>query len=226
MDSTYHYYLVNSCNTFDDMNKRAVIFCRVSTHLQDYQRQVNDLTAVAARNRWNIESEFCEKISGATPNRNRKNLLEMLEYVNTNKIDVVMVTELSRLGRDTLQVLEVIEKLNGLGVSLYIDNYKIETLSDDGRPNTMSQFLITILAEVAKMERSSIRERMASGYQNHIENGGKVGRRPGYMKDDKQLLQEYAEEIRLLKKGLSLRNISKITGTAVNTIRKCKALLN
>lgn len=204
----------------------VVLFCRVSTKIQDYQRQVNDLTLVAEHYGWNITKTFCEKISGATANNRRKELVAMLDYIAQSKIDKVMVTELSRLGRDTLQVLDVIDTLNEAGVSLYIHNYHIETLTDEGKINAMSQFLVTILAEVAKMERRSIRERMESGYENFINAGGKVGRKPGYRKTDDLIMAEYAEEIRLLKKGISLRNVSKITGTSVNTLRKCKAIMN
>lgn len=150
----------------------------------------------------------------------------MIEYVNANNIDMVVVTELSRLGRDTLQVLEVIENFNKLGISLYIQNYHIETLTEDGKINSMSQFLITILAEVARMERKTIRERVESGYNNFRANGGKVGRKEGYRKSEDEMKEQYAEEIRLLKKGISLRNISKITGKSVNTIRKCKQLIH
>lgn len=90
----------------------------------------------------------------------------------------------------------------------------------------MSQFLITILAEVARMERKTIRERVESGYNNFRANGGKVGRKEGYRKSDDEMREEYAEEIRLLKKGYSLRNIQKITNTSVNTLRKIKNLTN
>lgn len=204
---------------------KVVIFCRVSTQVQDYQRQVNDLSEIASQRDWTVDQIFSEKISGATTNSKRKELIAMLEYIRQHKVDKVMVTELSRLGRDTFQVLDVINRLNEAGVSLYIQNYNIETLTKDGKVNAMSQFLITILAEVAKMERTTIRERMESGYVNHISNGGRVGRRPGYKKTDDLLMAEYPEEIRLLKKGISLRNVSKLTGTSVNTLRKCKALL-
>lgn len=205
---------------------KAVIFCRVSTKVQDYQRQLNDLTELATLKGWSVEQSFCETISGATSNAKRKELIAMLDYIAKNNIEKVLVTELSRLGRDTLQVLEVIEILNEARVSLYIQNYNIETLMPDGKINAMSQFLVTILAEVAKMERRTIRERMESGYDNFIKAGGRVGRKPGYRKTDDLLLVEYAEELRLLKKGISLRNVSKLTGTSVNTLRKCKALLN
>jgi DNA invertase Pin-like site-specific DNA recombinase len=202
-----------------------VIFARVSTNVQDYERQVNELSAVARHNAWSVEATFCEKVSGAKKNAERKELSSMIEYIQTHNINKVAVTELSRLGRDTLQVLEVIEQFNRLGISLYIQNYGIETLTDEGKINPMSQFLITILAEVARMERKTIRERVESGYKNFRANGGKVGRKEGYKKSDEAMREQYAEEIRLLRKGISLRNISKITGTSVNTIRKCKGLI-
>ena len=202
-----------------------VIFARVSTNVQDYERQVNELSAVARHNAWSVEATFCEKVSGAKKNAERKELSSMIEYVQTHNINKVAVTELSRLGRDTLQVLEVIEQFNRLGISLYIQNYGIETLTKDGKVNPMSQFLITILAEVARMERKTIRERVESGYKNFRANGGKVGRKEGYRKSETDMREQYAEEIRLLKKGISLRNIAKITHTSVNTIRKCQCLI-
>ena len=201
--------------------KKVVIFARVSTNGQDYERQVNELTALCQRNNWMVAATFCEKVSGAKKNTERKELSRMIEYLHINNINMVIVTELSRLGRDTLQVLEVIEQFNTMGISLYIQNYHIETLTENGLVNPMSQFLITILAEVARMERKTIRERVESGYKNYRANGGKVGRKEGYRKSDIDMKEQYTEEIKLLKKGISLRNISKITGTSINTIRKC-----
>lgn len=199
---------------------KVVLFARVSTNIQDYDRQINELTRLAKRNGWDIAASFAEKVSGAKKNNERTELLRMVEYVEANNIDKVMVTELSRLGRDTLQVLEVIEMLNARGISLYIENYHIETLTVERKVNPMSQFLITILAEVARMERKTIKERMDSGYQNYRASGGNVGRKQGYRKPDETMKTEYAEEIRLLKKGYSLRNVAKLTNTSINTLRK------
>ena len=203
-------------------NMKAVIFARVSTNQQEYDRQINELMALATNKGWSVEAVFSEKISGAKANSERAELLNMVVYVEANAVNKVLVTELSRLGRDTLQVLEVIEMLNSKGISLYIQNYNIETLTDEGKVNPMSQFLITILAEVARMERKTIRERVASGYANYRSNGGKVGRKEGYRKSEEDMKAEYAKEIQLLRKGLSLRNVSAITSTSVNTLRKIK----
>lgn len=206
--------------------KKVVIFARVSSTngTQDYERQINDLQTLASANNWTVEAVFAEKVSGAKKNIERTELMNMIDYINSHDINKVLVTELSRLGRDTLQVLQAIEILNQNKVSVFIQNYNIETLTSEGEINPMSQFLITILAEVAQMERKTIRERVASGYQNFRNNGGKVGRRIGYTKSDEAMREEYAEELRLLKRGYSLRNTSKLTGTSINTLRKLTKL--
>lgn len=204
---------------------KVVLFCRVSTSGQEYDRQVNELSALALGNGWSVEGIFAEKISGAKKNLERAELMKMVEFVEVNNIDKVLVTELSRLGRDTLQVLEVIELLNSKGISLYIQNYGIETLTKEGKVNAMSQFMITILAEVARMERKTIRERVASGYINYRKQGGQVGRKVGYRKTEEQMKEQYTKEIQLLKKGLSLRNIHAITTTSINTLRKLKQMM-
>ncbi|WP_455635852.1 recombinase family protein [Parabacteroides sp.] len=206
--------------------EKVVIFARVSSSngSQDYERQINDLQSVAITKGWHVEAIFAEKVSGAKRNSERIELLNMISYINSHEISKILVTELSRLGRDTLQVLQAIEILNQNKVSVYIQNYNIETLTSDGEINPLSQFLITILAEVARMERKTIRERVASGYQNYRANGGLVGRKVGYRKDEVTMKEEYKEEIKLLKKNISLRNVKKITGTSINTLRKLQAL--
>ena len=206
--------------------KKVVIFARVSSTngTQDYERQINDLRTLASANNWVVEAIFAEKVSGAKKNIERIELMNMISYINSHNINKVLITELSRLGRDTLQVLQTIEILNQNRVSVFIQNYNIETLTPEGEINPMSQFLITILAEVARMERKTIRERVASGYQNFLNNGGKGGRKMGFTKSEEAMREEYGEEIRLLKRGYSLRNTSKLTGTSINTLRKLTKL--
>ena len=205
--------------------EKVVLYCRVSTQVQDYERQVSDLTQFAKKHQWEIAETFTEKISGAKKNNERKELASLLSYARVHYINRVLVTELSRLARDTLQVLAAIDMLNKAKVSLYIMNYNIETLTPDGKVNPMTQFMITLLAEVARMERRTIKERMASGYNNFRANGGKVGRKTGYRKSDEDFRTQYKDVFRLLGKGVSLRDISKATGVSVNTVKRCKNLL-
>ena len=203
----------------------TVIYTRVSTCTQDYQRQIDELQQYALAHSWIVSKVFSEKISGAKKNVERKELQNLMSYVNKQNIDKVLVWELSRLGRNTLEVLKTIEEFNTLGISLFIKNYSIETLDENGKPNIMSQFLVTILAEVARMERASIKERMDSGLKKYISEGGKVGRKEGYRKSDDTFKEEYADVLKLLRKGISIRNISKLTGHSVNTVLKCKKLI-
>lgn len=204
--------------------KTAVILARVSTMVQDYERQISELTEYAQTHNLEVVNIFANKVSGATNNQQRSEIMDMIEFVKNNHVDKVLVLEISRLGRNTLEALKVIELLNQEKICLFVKNYAIETLDEEGSINPMAQFLITILLEVARMERCTIRQRMESGYRNHLNNGGMVGRKVGYKKSAEAMREEYQEEIKLLRKKISLRNVSKLTGTSINTLRKLQEL--
>ena len=202
----------------------VVLLCRVSTAGQDYSRQVDELSDFCSKMGWNVRRIFTAKVSGAKKIEERGELTEMLDYIRGNRIDKVCVLEISRLGRNTLEALKVIRLLNDNGVCLYIKNYNLETLGADGKPNPIAGMICTILLEVAQMERLTIMERMASGRDRYIAKcraeGIKMGRPGTYRKSDERMRTQYTKELGLLKKGISLRNISAITGTSVGTIRK------
>lgn len=200
----------------------TVIYARVSTSAQDYERQLDELRSYAARMGYNVVREFSEKISGAKKVEERAALSDLLDYVSGNEVDKVLIYECSRLSRRAVDFLSVIEQLTERGVSVYIHQNGLETLQPDGKPNPIAQLVLGILAQFNSMERGLIRSRMESGYNHYRAAGGKVGRKEGYRKTDQQMKSEYAEEIRLLKKGYSLANVSKLTGTAINTLRKVK----
>lgn len=202
----------------------VVLLCRVSTAGQDYSRQVDELSDFCSKMGWNVRRIFTAKVSGAKKIEERSELTEMLDYIRGNRIDKVCVLEISRLGKNTLEALKVIRLLNDNGVRLYIKNYNLETLGADGKPNPIASMICTILLEVAQMERLTIMERMASGRDRYIAKcraeGIKMGRPGTYRKSDERMRTQYTKELGLLKKGISLRNISAITGTSVGTIRK------
>lgn len=202
----------------------VVLLCRVSTAGQDYSRQVDELSDFCSKMGWNVRRIFTAKVSGAKKIEERSELTEMLDYIRGNSIDKVCVLEISRLGRNTLEALKVIRLLNDNGVCLYIKNYNLETLGADGKPNLIASMICTILLEVAQKERLTIMERMASGRDRYIAKcraeGIKMGRPGTYRKSDERMRTQYTKELGLLKKGISLRNISAITGTSVGTIRK------
>lgn len=211
------------------MNDKVVILARVSTNKQDYDRQIIELTDYCNRVGWEVSNVFANKVSGAKAVEERAEIVDMIEYVRTNAIRRVVVLEISRLGRNTLEALKVIQTLNENGVSLYIKNYNLETLNPDGKPNPVASLITTILLEIASMERLTIQERMVSGRDKYIakcrETGVKMGRPSSYRKSDEEYKEQYSKEISLLRKGISLRNIYAITGTSVGTLRKLQAFI-
>ena len=203
---------------------KAIIYARVSTAGQDYDRQLAELKQYADRMGYDVVKTFSEKISGTKKLEERQAMTELLNYVEINKVDKVLIYECSRLSRRAVDFLSIIEIFNEKKISLYIHQNGLETLLPNGKINPIATLVLGILAQFNGMERSLIRSRMESGYNNYRNNGGVVGRKTGYRKTNEQMILEYAEEIKLLKKGYSLRNISKITHTSVNTLRKLYAL--
>jgi DNA invertase Pin-like site-specific DNA recombinase len=206
--------------------EKVVFFCRVSStsDRQSYERQVHDLTILAKSKNYEIVRIFAEKVSGAKKNEERPELMNMVQFINQNHIDKVLVTELSRLGRDPLQVLQTIEIINQHKISLFIQNYNIETLDADKKINPISQFLVTLLSEIARMERINIENRLSSGYKNFRAKNGKVGRRSGFRKSEETMREQYDEEIKMLKKGYNYQHIHQITNTNKNTLTKLKKI--
>ena len=206
---------------------KVVILARVSTDSQEYQRQIAELTDYCEKVGWSVEQIFANKVSVAKKMEERAEILSLVEYVRKHQIKRVVCLEISRVGRNTLEALKVIQFLTENGVSLYVKNYNLETLDAKGYPNPIASLICTILLEIASMERLTIRERMESGQRQYIERcrkeGIKMGRPSTYRKSSETYRQQYQKEISLIRKDLSLKNISAITGTSINTIRKIKA---
>lgn len=204
--------------------KKVVIYTRVSTQGQEYERQLAELRDYAARMNYEVVEEFSEKVSGAKKVEEREALMSLLRYVEAHKVDKVLIYECSRLSRRAIDFLTVIEHLSSLKVSVYILQNGLETLMEDGSVNPIASLVLGIIGQFNSMERSLIRSRMESGYKHYRQQGGQVGRKVGYKKSDDDMRQQYSKEIQLLRKGLSLRNIQAITSTSVNTLRKLKAI--
>ena len=206
------------------MKTNAVIYARVSSvsDRQDTARQIQDLTRYANAQEIEVVSIFEEHISGAKKNEERQVLTDCLEYCTANPVNYLLLSELSRLGRSTLQVLRSLEILHEAKVSVYIQNLGLYTLQTDGKVNPIVSILITILAEMSNIERSNIVYRLNSGRANYIAKGGKLGRKVGSIKTEERKREEYKEVIQLLKKGYSVRNISKLQGIGISTVQRIK----
>jgi DNA invertase Pin-like site-specific DNA recombinase len=206
------------------MKTKAVVYARVSSQndRQDTERQITDLKRYAESNDLKIEKVFQEHISGAKKIEEREILRECLTYCTSNPIDFLLLSELSRLGRSTLQVLRSLEILHEHKVSVYIRNLGIYTLLENGEVNPVASILVTVMAEMANIERNSIKYRLNSGRANYIAKGGRLGRKIGSLKSNEQKKEEYKEVIALLKKGYSIRNIAKLQGIGISTVQRIK----
>lgn len=161
---------------------KVVIYARVSTVTQDYTRQTNELKEYAEKMNWEVLDVFAEKISGGKKNEDRYGLMEMVDFIKSNQVNKVLCWELSRIGRNTLEVLKTIQILNENCISLYIKNHNIETMNDKCEINPMSQFMIQILTSISEMEKTTIRQRIKSGYDQFRKDGGKVGGKRDFRK--------------------------------------------
>lgn len=204
---------------------KVVIYARVSTNSQDYKRQTEELLEFSQTQNYEVIKIFEEKICGGKTNEERPQLMKMIDFIKSNKIDKVLCWELSRLGRNTIEVLKTIQLLNENCISLYIKNHNIETLNEKCEINPMSQFLIQILTSVSEMEKTQIRQRIKSGYDSFRKNGGKVGRKEGFKKDSETLLNEHKDIVKLLKQGYSVRKTMKLTDKSSGTVQKVRKLI-
>ncbi len=204
--------------------QQAVIFVRVSKKEQDYQRQLEDLRVVAQTQSVHVVAEISEKISGAHMNEVRDGIQELLQLCRHGAIQKVLVCEVSRLGRSTVEVLQIVDELTQLGISIYVQNFGIETLKN-GKRNPVAQFMFTLLTEFARLERETLRERILSGMEEARRRGKKIGRPDGTVEEKATFLKKYGSVARNLRAGLSVRKTAKLCEVSINTVRKVKTLL-
>lgn len=208
----------------------VVIYSRVSSQSvrQSTERQVVDLERFATGRGDKVVAVFEEKVSGRKANVDRPVLSRCLEYCidPQNQVDMLLLSEISRLGRSTLEILKALDILHTHKVCVYIQNLNLETLRPDKTVNPLSSLVTTLLGELAAMERQGIIDRLNSGRELYIEKGGRLGRRPGSKKSLEQKREEYKEAISLLRKGYSIRNVAKLTNKSVSTILSVKKDFN
>lgn len=209
--------------------ERICAVLRVSTSEQDYTYQYNTIKELCKRKGWEIVKVFANKVSGAKKNEERKEIVELLDFVKNNQVDRVVATEISRIGRDTLEALKTIEILNEHKVNLYLANYNIETLNPNGEVNPIARLILTICLEISSYERNLIRYRMKAGYEDYLrrrkENPELRLGRQGYQKSEESYREQYAKELSLMRKGISMRNVRQLTGTSLGTLQKLKKYL-
>lgn len=204
--------------------KTSVIYARVSSvgDRQSTARQVADLTQYATTNGMTINEIFEEHISGAVKNEERPVLCECLDYCIANGINTLLISELSRLGRNVDEVLANVKRCKDNNLNIYFQKENISIFQADGSKNPFLNIFISVLGTCAEMEREAIAFRLNSGLKRYKEAGGKVGRKVGSIKTKEQKQEEYAKVLRCLKQGKSIRDTSILCGVSVSTVFRVK----
>lgn len=202
----------------------TVIYARVSSvgERQSTERQVIDLKEYANRNKLTISKVFEEHVSGAKQNVERPILMDCLEYTKTNKIDMLLVSELSRLGRNTFEVLTTVKELIDLRINVYFQKEQMTLLDTNGKPSLFTPILIATLGTCAEMERENIQYRLNSGRRIYIEKGGQLGRKKGSIKTKEQKEEQYKDVLLYLKKGYSIKATAKLSDVSESTVQRLK----
>ncbi|RTL67530.1 MAG: recombinase family protein [Hyphomicrobiales bacterium] len=185
----------------------VAIYARVSTAEQDTDRQVRELQAYAERLGHTVVGVFTEKASGAKDNRPER--AKVLELARKRQVNAVLVSEMSRWGRSTQDLLATLQDLSEWGVSLL----SLNGLAYD-RTSAMGKLMTTMLAGIAEFERDLIRDRVKSGLAAAKAKGKVLGRRVGQRPSDKKA----AKVLELHKEGLSYRLIGRNLGLSKNTV--------
>ena len=213
--------------------KRAIIYARVSSSgslesRQSTERQVIDLTDYANRNSMTISKTFEEHISGAKRNEERAVLTECIEYAISNRVDVVLFSELSRCGRAVWEVLDTIRTLKDNGINAYFQKEGLSLFSEDGRENIYLAIMISVLSSASQIERENLIFRLKSGRKVYVDKNlattGKsgLGRKVGYRKPVEKKKEEYKEALKLLKAGYPIRKVAKLTDVSESTVKRLK----
>jgi len=202
----------------------AIIYSRVSSLTQDYERQLINLKTVAQEKGWHVRRTFQEKISGTIKSGSRTEFKSLMDYIDKTPVQVVMVSEISRLGRRVVDVLNFVELLHEKGIALYIQQFNMLTI-ENGKENPVAKMLLQMLSIGSEMENSQRKIRQYEGIQLAKMKGNYNGRIKGAKTSPSVVMNKYRNVADLLDKSdLSVRRIAGITGHSINTVRKIKEL--
>lgn len=204
--------------------KKAIIYARVSSvgDRQNTERQIADLKKYAEYSNLSVVKIFEEHISGAKRNMERPVLLEAIEYAKSKNITQILISELSRLGRNAFEVLSTVKDMIDSGINIYFQKEQFTLLDEDSKPSLFAPVMIATLSTCAQLERENIKFRLNSGRANYIAKGGRLGRKKGSTKTEEVMRDQYKDVIMLLKKGYSVRNVAKLQNVGISTVQRIK----
>jgi DNA invertase Pin-like site-specific DNA recombinase len=190
------------------MGHKAALYCRVSTADQSCERQERDLLAYAARCGYEVVGVWKEILSGLKNHRTERK--KIMDLAQARQIDVILVTELTRWGRSTIDLVHTLQDLETYGVSLMAPSGMQFDLS-----TSQGKFFASVMAALAEFERDLMRERVRSGIAAAKAKGKVFGRQPGHRIKADKLGPKVLE---LVAQGRSYRKIGRELNLSKNTV--------
>lgn len=199
----------------DFLTMKAIIYTRVSTQNQNTRRQLMELEEKCQKKGWEVVFKKSEVVSGSVPYSKRKVFAKIPILAIERKFEVLVVHEISRLGRNTVDVLNCIQKLNSHFVSVYIMN--IDLIIKPDRADPSANLIVAVLASLATHEKELMQQRIISGLKASKK---KSGRREGDSYTLKDYKKKYPLVIRLLQDGYGNSDVSDMTKVSYRTIQR------
>ncbi len=182
-------------------------------------------------NRFSADNEkydltLMDKVSGKILFREREKGKELIKLIEDKKVTQVTVEELSRLGRNTGDVIQTLEWLEEKQINVVVRNLGIQS-RPNGKKNPIWKMISSVMSSLYEMELENIRERTSVGRQVFVQRGGKLGRPSNSNESNAEFLKKESniQIQKYLERGLSVRDVSKVTGTSTSTVMKVKKLI-
>jgi DNA invertase Pin-like site-specific DNA recombinase len=205
--------------------KKVVLYIRKSTLIQEYEHQENLLIDVCKKNNYEIIETIRETISGTKKNEDREGIIQLKNVVLQKKPNIVLIWEISRIARTSLGLHQLLSFLTENKVSLYIQNLNLQTLDENGNESHITGLILSLMGEIAKMETHILKTRVKVALQNLKDKGVVLGRPKNTGDSKEKTIKKYPEVIKYLEKGLSIREVSRMTNVSVNTTLKVSQLI-
>lgn len=168
-----------------------------------------------------------DKISGSVPFKERPQAIELIKLIDGGSVAELVVEEFSRLGRNTGDVITTLDWLDSKQVNVCVRNVGLQS-RPNGVKNPIWKMISSVMSSLYEMELENIKERTAVGRMVYVQKGGKLGRPNKSTETDKVFLEKDKSKqiMKGLKKGLTIREVSKICNASTKTVMKVKAISN
>lgn len=194
-----------------------VKYIRVSTTEQNTSRQ--------EKNSKEFSKVYIDKVSGSVKFSERKEASKLLIDIENGIISEIHINSIDRLGRSIIDILTMIEYFNQKSIKVFVENIGMYSLIDE-KPNPSFKMIVSVLGNVAEMERLNMLEKQRQGIEIAKAKGTYKGRLLGTKMTDKEILTKYKSVVKELKNGESLRRAAKIGGCSLGTVQKIQRILN